>query len=932
MKRGIAVRIAIIFSGLLLLATSTAGYMVHQAARSSLTKSSTERLDQTAEVIRVRTLASVEAITSDVRFLASTPPVQGIIRARGQRGLDPETALYDSEWRNQLSDIFRVFLENRPSFVEVSYVDLRSRPQILVHVASDSDDTSEQQQKTLSRLDDIFPSDTALARGYVYLSDVELDDLTDEVGDVPMMHAAIPVFGNESQLFGAVTVGIDLRELLKSLTAIVGRDKSLFIANARGVLLTNPDGPYAIEDGAPAMNRRIYDIFATTEIQSEHVHFVHRRADEGGISEPGIAYFDRLRYDALNDQRQIRLAIVSPNAVILEAVNDVEKRSVLIVLLFSIGGVLIALGLSRFVTRPLSRITTALSRFGDQGWDIELPTARPDEIGVLSRAFDKMANHIRYQLRALQDKERHQRIILETAAEGIIVADRHGVIENFNRAAERLFGYRAEEVLNQHISMLLPPNDENWRDESSDAVLSWRDVGTGHHVIGRRKDGSAIQVSLSVSEFVFERESEYTLFLEDITERKEYERALHEAKEKAEEMARLKSAFLANMSHELRTPLTAVIGYAAMLADELSEQQEHHAQVIERSGRRLMDTLNAVLSLAQLESQQMKVELDEINVAREVEDATQFFEMQAADKGLTLRCICSPSARRALARLDRGALISVLQNIIGNAVKFTDEGSIEVRVRTTIGFVEIEVKDTGIGMDETFQPYLFDAFRQESSGLQRSHEGSGLGLALTKRLIDLMGGEITVESAKNQGSSFTISFPQVGTEEAPPTHPVEDVPAQRPSDWLDVQILIAEDNAETAFLLRRLLSVTGDVTLAFDGAEALRKAERTTFDLVICDVNLGRDISGVDVLHALRLDPTYGDVPIVALTAHALPGDRERFLRAGFDEYLSKPFTPDVLLQCVYDILLRQGAPTSHSTRRYRHKPVFPAKLPSRRS
>ncbi len=903
MKRGIAIRIAVIFSGLLLLATSTAGLMVHHAARSSLTKSSTERLAHTAEVIRVRTLASVEAITKDVRFLASTPPVQGIVRARGKRGLDPETALLDSEWRKQLQDIFKVFLENRSSFVQVSFTDLRRSPEILVTAGGHQPDAD---RLIHSRLDNIFPSDSTPAPGYVYLSDIELDGHVGDAANVPMVHAAIPVYEKEGRLFGAVMVGIDIRELLESLTTIVGKDKSLFITNAHGALLTSPQGPYSIDESAASINRGIHDIFATKEIQSDNVHFVEQRRDNGGVREPGIAYFDRIPYDALNEHRQIKLAVISPNAVILDAVNDVEKRSVLIVLFFSVGGVLIALGLSRFLTRPLSDITDALSRFGDEGWNIELPTTRSDEIGVLSRAFDKMANHIRYQLGVLEDKERHQRIILETAAEGIIVADRQGLIEKFNGAAERLFGYTAEEALGKHIDMLLPPYDQNWTHDSADPALSWRDVGTGHDVEGRRKDGSGLQVSLSVSEFVFEKESKYTLFLEDITERKQYERALHEAKEKAEEMAQLKSAFLANMSHELRTPLTAVIGYAAMLADELSEDQEHHAQVIERSGRRLMDTLNAVLSLAQLESQQMTVELDELNVALEVVEAAQFFESHAADKGLALRCKCSPSSQGALARLDRGALNSVLQNLVGNAIKFTNSGSVELSVRSVLGHVEIEIKDTGIGIDPSFLPHLFDAFRQESIGLQRSHEGSGLGLALTKRLVDLMDGEIRVESVKQEGSTFTVSFPQVGTDEVHVPEPMEVAAESGLMSWAEAHILVIEDNHEAAYLLRRVLTVTGDVTLAFDGAEALRKAGRMQYDLVLCDINLGSDTSGVDVLSSLRTDPWYENVPIVALTAHALPGDRERFLKTGFDEYLSKPFTPDALLHCVYDKLHRQ--------------------------
>ncbi len=908
MKGGIAVRIAIIFSGLLLIGSGTTGYMVYQGAESSLTRSSTERLAHTAEIVRVRMLASIEATTKDVRFLASTPPVQGIVRARLRRGLDPETALLDREWRTQLEDIFKVFLQNRPSYVKVSFIELRRGP--LTLVSSEQNRQQGQEETAGADVDKTLPLDSTLTPGYVYLSDIEMVEAPGDAPPVPMIYAAMPVFAQGGALYGAVTASIDLRELLGSLTSVVGPDKSLLIANADGELLTAPEGPYTIDLYAGTSRFRIDEIFRSHGAHSANVRSVEQLQEDD--HHPGIAYFDRFPYDALNKDRHVRMAVVSPTSTILEVVNEVQKRSALIVLIFSLGGALIALALSRLLTRPLSRITEALSHFGDREWDVDLPAATSDEIGVLVGAFNKMAGHIRYQLGVLEEKERHQRIILETAAEGIIVADRHGHLEVLNPAAERLFGYPSDELIGTHVNMLLPPAAQEWTDENDDRRLSWRDVGTGHEVVGRRKDGTEMQVSLSVSEFELEKETKYALFFEDITDRKEYERALRTAKEKAEEMAHLKTTFLANMSHELRTPLTAVIGYASMLAEDLSEEHERFAQLIEHSGRRLMDTLNAVLSLAQLESQQMTVELDVLNVSGVVEETARFFETQATSKGLAFRHLCSPGARGAHARVDRGALNSVLQNIVGNAIKFTENGFVEIRTHVADEHIHIEVRDSGIGIDPAFLPHLFDTFRQESTGHERTHEGSGLGLALTKRLVDLMDGDIDVHSVKREGTSITVSFPLVRTG-LPAATQQESAEFAR-GDWTEAQILVVEDNAETALLLRSVLSVAGDVTLAFTGAEALRKISRMAFDFVLCDINLGSGASGVEVLNAIRGNHDYDGVPVVAVTAYALPGDQERFLQQGFDDYVSKPFTPDELVGRVYQLLHRSGesAPSPH--------------------
>lgn len=898
MKRGIAARLAVIFSVLLVLATGTVGLMVYQAARNSLISSSTERLRHAAEVIQVRTLAGVEAIRKDVDFLTSTPPVDGIVRARLKRGLDPETALLTSEWGEQLAEIFRVFLANRPSYLRASFVNLRGTPRTLVAIdqVSSGGAVPDRLSPAPELLRSFLPADTALTSGSVYLSEIEPTAATaNSEGQVPVLHASMPVYDDAGLLFGAVVVSIDLSDLLGTVSSLAGPDNTLLLANAQGDLLDLPEGAFPIEDPSSLLSA-----FPSLE------NVPSGMASVGEGDQAGIAYFGRITYDD-DPRHQLTVAVASPNALIMGGVNDVERRSIFIVLLFSIGGALLALGLAGLLTRPLIRITESLSDFGRAPSTADLPVDRSDEIGILARALDAMSRQIEDQMAVLEEKERRQRIILETASEGIVVTDERGLVEVFNPAAERLFGYRSEEIVGEHVAMLLPR-------QSTTSGACWREVGTGHDALARRRDGAEVSVSLSVSTFTVSGERKYGLFMIDMTERKEYEAALQEAKEEAEQMARLKTNFLASMSHEIRTPLTSVIGFASMLAGELPERHGRFAQVIERSGRRLMDTLNAVLSLAQLESQQMEVELDRLDVASEVEEVAEFFEPHATAKGLQFRCLVSPQARGAHAKLDHGALGSVLQNLIGNAIKFTDRGYVEVRVDASDQHVRIHVKDTGVGIQEAFIPYLFDAFRQESSGMTRSHEGSGLGLALTKRLVDLMDGEISVESDKGKGTTFTITFQRVrsDTDDASEEDASEEGSAADGA-WMHARILVVDDSMETAFLVRNVLTEVGDVTLAFDGEEARRKFGRATYDLVLLDVNLGSGPSGVDLLQELRARETYREVPIVALTAYALPGDRERFLRIGFDDYISKPFTPDELQEQVFQMLRKAKEVSSDS-------------------
>ena len=243
----------------------------------------------------------------------------------------------------------------------------------------------------------------------------------------------------------------------------------------------------------------------------------------------------------------------------------------------------------------------------------------------------------------------------------------------------------------------------------------------------------------------------------DVTERNEYEQALIQAKESAEEMNRLKSAFLANMSHEIRTPLTSIMGFSELLAEKISEEDRELAELILQSGNRLMETLNSVLDLAQLESRTMKLRFTSLDLCEHVADTLRLFREQARKRDLTLT-LTTPDHPVELP-LDSGALHRIVSNLVSNALKFTPQGGVFVEVGRDDDTAWITVRDTGIGIGDTFLSKLFDAFQQESTGMARGYEGSGLGLAITKELTEAMHGHIDVQSTKGEGTTFRVSFP-----------------------------------------------------------------------------------------------------------------------------------------------------------------------------
>ena len=378
-------------------------------------------------------------------------------------------------------------------------------------------------------------------------------------------------------------------------------------------------------------------------------------------------------------------------------------------------------------------------------------------------------------------------------------------------------------------------------------------------------------------------------------DRIQFEEEILKSRDRAEEMSRLKSVFLTNMSHEIRTPLTTILGFAEILAEEVEEEQREFVQLIRQGGERLMDTLMSILDLARLESSSFDINLETFDVSEKVWQICHLLEPLAQEKGIRLEVNVPLGEVPAL--LDVSAIERTVTALVGNGIKFTKQGSVIVTLEADDDLVLLHVADTGIGISNEFMPFLFEEFKQESEGLSRMHEGSGLGLSITKRLVELMKGDIMAESEKGQGTVFTVALPRNGEAAVRSGDVNGHGGPSRP------RVLVVEDNADTRTLVNHLLRKNYEVVCASDGDEALTLAAENNYDVLLVDINLGKGKSGEDVLHAVKSLPTYEDTPIIAVTAYAMPGDRERFFSEGFDDYVSKPFSKQRLLEALEAVL-----------------------------
>ncbi|MFA6570893.1 MAG: ATP-binding protein, partial [Bacteroidota bacterium] len=427
------------------------------------------------------------------------------------------------------------------------------------------------------------------------------------------------------------------------------------------------------------------------------------------------------------------------------------------------------------------------------------------------------------------------------------------------------------------------------------------------------KDGKLIDVEGSTDP-ILDDNGEIIGFLgiqKDNTERKKYEEGLKEAKEQAEELSRLKSSFLANMSHELRTPMIGILGFSELLIDEKDiNTVNDYANMINESGKRLMSTLNSILDLSRIESGELKLNLKYLDVCEVMNNLVDLYSVSAKNKNLNLS-FNSP-IQSIMLSTDSQALTSIFGNIISNAVKYTEKGSIEISMEKEIindkDWLVTIVSDTGIGIDSSNIDIIFKEFRQVSEGIDRNFEGSGLGLTITKKYVDLLGGTITVDSKIGKGTTFIIKLP-IGTELMETSDKLsresisnlQNINTSRKN--IRAKMLYVEDDSISAILVNTIVRNIIDVEIAINATDAIEKAKANSYDIILMDINLGSGKDGLYATKEIRKLKSYSNIPIIAVTAFAMVGDKEDFLSKGCDYYISKPYNGENLINSIKQAL-----------------------------
>ncbi len=590
------------------------------------------------------------------------------------------------------------------------------------------------------------------------LEDQAIESVTKKASTVAEMTAFALGAGDHLQSPGNVKVILDASAQVEDLVY---------------AMVSDPDGAVVSE-----INRNPMDFPAAAEVRKP-----------GGISQRGNIY--RIHRAIVSDGTVIgRLHVAISLAPLTSEMTRSRRLTAAASVTIFLLGILGVYVLGRVITAPLKEIVRIADRISEGDLNERVQIKTNDELGKLGRSFNQMVDSLKiaYQQlesanstlayhsqdlqaevaqkrkaeEAMRASEAKFRAVVEHATDVVAVLDENGRIRYMSPASIQMMGVAPEFLIDSIAGDHLHDADRDAFEralsrgsEGKAGVIEvearWRHAnGMWRYLAFRGRD---LEGFAGIDGLLFN--------VTDVTDTKRVQTELMLAKEKAEGMVVLKDTFLTNMSHEIRTPLTGILGFAQILRSELDDEHLELVEHIQRSGQRLLNTLNAVLDLAELEALSARPELESVAVSYQVRETAHIVAPVAQLKNLTVTLELPNDEVYALA--NGNCLQRALTNLASNAVKFTEEGGVTISVRAEQSHIAITVSDTGVGISSEFMPTLFSEFTQESTGNARLHEGSGLGLAITRRLIDLMNGTISVESQKGRGTRFIVTLPLAET-------------------------------------------------------------------------------------------------------------------------------------------------------------------------
>jgi len=745
-------------------------------------------------------------------------------------------------------------------------------------------------------------------------------------GNIVMSTFSVP-FARNGKLWGVTTVDIDLKSLFESIRISKQKGFEFFIITKSGQYVAHETPEYILNESIFSQAEEI----GSAELAELGRQMVAGDAGLKKLKDPRSGEPAWFFYAPIPSAQWAFGARISESG----ALSAANRQTTFMATVFLLSLLLIlayaAFAAGRTV-RPLIELKEATKRLalGEDGAALDIRSS--DEIGELAGDFNIMAEKVRERGAALREsyesleskvEERTRELqraeeqirfsrdnlnaIIENTADGIVTINQSGIISMINPVAARMFGYETSELVGKNVNILMPSSDrtEHQKYVEESYIHASRIINRPRGLSGLRKNGGSFPLELNVSPMEIHGNKMFIGIIRDITERQKAEDNLRAAKIEAENANLAKSRFLSSMSHELRTPLNSILGFSQiMLEDEdapLSEDQSHSVGQVYASGQHLLDLINDVLDLTQIESQKLDLSIEPVDLPALLDETVKLIRSQAIERRITVH---DPDLAdgQPFVLADYRKLKQVLLNLLSNAVKYNrQDGEVFVlSERRAEGIIRINIRDTGEGIEDENLPLLFEPFNRlghENSTIQ----GTGIGLNITRKLVEAMEGEFGVSSTPGQGSTFWFEFREAEKPEQRVEAAAEAFIAQsafvagRQSRY---KVLYVEDNPANMDLMDRIISKFPQYELlkAMTGEEGLKIAAEKKPDVILMDISLP-GIDGFEALEELQKRGLAVEMTIIALSANAMKPDIEKGRNAGFYDYLTKPLNVPHLLE-----------------------------------
>jgi len=697
-----------------------------------------EKLEAEARVVAGRVSEALRVIEQNAEVVSYTPPIEGLSRTLENDGVDPLDGSTEAQWRARLERIFVALMAANPEYTQVRLIGIAENGRELVRVnrtplgveAVEPENLQQKGGRSYFDIGQILPfGDTLTTRVSLNRDNGRIDPMR-----TPTLRTVIPVFTQEGDRFGMIVINLNYQLMVGNLLEE--------LSPAFQTVVTTSDGDFAVFEPGQGV---VQNMFWFDDHYELHPVFNHEGVDAFRVGGMSYAYNSAYQSD-VQEGVSLDVFVGQPTRELLSNAQRLRGQSIIAGLALTALAVLAALLFSRGLTRPLEAMTNAITQYGMTRDRKSLPTQRQDEVGELARAYDQMINEV-------EVSESTTRSIFEKVSDGLVLIDQRGVITMANDALCDMFGYMEKELVGKNIKILMPEEYSSKHDAMLETYPLTNEktvVGKSNEFPGRHRLGEEIPLEIRVSEIPVGDHRYFCGLVRDITERKQ--------------MESMKDSFISTVNHELRTPLTSIHGSLNMLdkylsGEEHSEKVRFLLSLARNSSERLSHLVNDILDMEKIAAGKMQFRMEVLEADVLVKDIVDRHLGLADQYGV--EHVCDLDADGVLIDVDPSRFNQALVNLLSNASKYSPKGD-TVTIRTRVqedGRFVVSVSDRGPGIPKEFHDRVFERFAMANSAKTEEVGGTGLGLHITKNLIEAFSGEVRFDTIMGEGTTFYFILP-----------------------------------------------------------------------------------------------------------------------------------------------------------------------------